>query len=215
MSNQASIFVTGAGGALGRLTVADLIGGQHRIIAGTRDPRRTDLAFPDSVEVRQIDFDDPASLVGGFAGVERLLIISTDALSTPGKRQRQHAAALDAAIAAGVAFVAYTSMPNPAHSPDIPFAPDHEAMEIALQNSGLQHAVLRNSWYWENLLAYLPQIVSDGTWFTAAGDGRLPYVARKDAAAAAAALLTRPTAGIFNILPGRRHRRRRPRDARP
>jgi NAD(P)H dehydrogenase (quinone) len=132
--------------------------------------------------------------------VERLLIISTDELSAPGKRQRQHAAALEAAIAAGVAFIAYTSMPNPEHSPDIPFAPDHQAMEVALRESGLRHAVLRNGWYQENLLHYLPQIVADGTWFTAAADGRVPYVARADAGRAAAAVLADATPGTFNIV---------------
>lgn len=200
MSNYASILVTGAGGALGRLTIADLARRQHRAVAGTRHPRRADPAFPDSVEVVRIDFDDPATLVRGFAGVERLLIISTDELSAPGKRQRQHAAALEAAIAARVAFVAYTSMPNPAHSPDIPFAPDHQAMEVALRESGLRHAVLRNGWYQENLLHYLPQIVADGTWFTAAADGRVPYVARADAGRAAAAVLADAKPGIFNIV---------------
>lgn len=199
MDTQGSILVTGAGGALGGQVVTELIAAGQRVIAGTRDPGRAVSGLPATVEVRRIDFDDPASLASGLAGVERLLIVSTDELSAPGKRQRQHAAALDAAVEAGVGFVAYTSMPDPANSPDIPFAPDHQAMETALHESGLHYAVLRNGWYQENLLAYLPQIVADGTWFTAAGDGRVPYVARADAARAAAAVLSDATAGVFDI----------------
>jgi NAD(P)H dehydrogenase (quinone) len=199
MGKQGSILVTGARGALGGQVVAELIGSGRRVIAGTRDPDRADPGIQSVVEVRRIDFDDPASLASGFARVERLLIVSTDELSAPGKRQRQHAAALYAAVEAGVSFVAYTSMPDPANSPDIPFAPDHQAMETALHESGLAHAVLRNGWYQENLLAYLPQIVADGTWFTAAGNGRMPYVARADAARAAAAVLSGARAGIFDI----------------
>ncbi len=94
-------------------------------------------------------------------------------------------------------------MPNPATSPAIPFAPDHQAMESDLLASGVRHAVLRNSWYQENLLACLPQITADGVWFTAAGDGRIPYVARADAACAAAAVLAAGATGVFDV-PGPR-----------
>jgi NAD(P)H dehydrogenase (quinone) len=62
-------------------------------------------------------------------------------------------------------------------------------MEQALRHSDAGWTSLRNSWYQENLLAYLPQIVRDGTWYTAAGQGRIAFVARADAAVAAATVL--------------------------
>ena len=62
-------------------------------------------------------------------------------------------------------------------------------MEDGLRRSGTGWTSLRNSWYQENLLAYLPQIVRDGTWFTAAGEGRIAFVARQDAALAASTVL--------------------------
>ena len=94
-----ALLVTGAGGKLGRLAVEELVArGATKIIAGTRDPAKlTDLGS--NVEVRRIDFDDSASLEAGFAGVDRLLLISTDGI---GKRVAQQTAAVAAAKAAGV-----------------------------------------------------------------------------------------------------------------
>lgn len=185
-----SILVTGASGALGSLIVRALDNGVARVIPGSRTP---------AADARRIDFDDPASLLDGFQQVDRLLLVSTDALSVPGKQQRQHRAAIDAARQAGVRYVAYTSMPNPATSPAIFFADDHVATERMLADSGIPTGILRNGWYQENLLAYLPQIIADGSWFTTAGAGRIPHVARADAASAAASLLRTAEAGFFDI----------------
>ena len=199
MNIRRSILVTGASGALGRLTVAGLATSQYQVYAGTRDPSRIADHLPEGVAARLVNFDEPSLLDEGFRGVDRLLIISTDELAIPGKRQRQHQAALTAAQAAGVSFIAYTSMPDPSCSKAIAFAPDHEQMEHALRDGAVRHGILRNSWYQENLLAYLPQVIADGRWFTAAADGRLPYVSRADAASAAASVLDREDEGIFNI----------------
>lgn len=199
MSSESSILVTGAGGALGRQVCAALLATGHpRVIAASRAPDRLrDLAMA-GVELRHADFDQPATLDAAFAGASRALIVSTDALLVPGVRQRQHEAALGAALGQGVRHIAYTSMPDPVRATAIPFALDHAAMEEALRRSGAGWTSLRNSWYQENLLAYLPQIVRDGTWFTAAGAGRIAFVARADAAVAAATVLAtdRPQGAI-------------------
>lgn len=189
--NKPTVLVTGASGALGQLVVHALGGTGGTVIAGSRTQK--------DAQGRHIDFDDAVSLLEGFRQVDRLLLISTDALADPGKRQRQHRSAIHAARQAGVGYVAYTSMPNPATSHAIFFAGDHVATEAMLASSGMSAGILRNGWYQENLLAYLPQIIADGTWFTAAGAGRIPHVARADAASAAAALLQTATPGIFDI----------------
>jgi NAD(P)H dehydrogenase (quinone) len=190
MAHDPGILVTGAGGKFGRQVCAALLAAGHpRVIAASRQPERLrDLALA-GVEVRHADFDQPATLDASFAGICRALIVSTDALAVPGARRRQHGAALEAALRQGVRHVVYTSMSDPVHSTAIPFAADHAAMEEGLRRSGAEWSSLRNSWYQENLLAYLPQIVRDGTWFTAAGKGRIAFVARTDAAVAAATVL--------------------------
>jgi len=188
--NSQAILVTGASGALGQLVCRYLLEANHpRIVAASRTPGRLRNLASAGVETRRVDFDDVATVSTVFAGIRRALIISTDELATPGRRQRQHDDAIEAAVRHGVRHIAYTSMPDPDASTAIPFAVDHVAAETALRRSALAYSSLRNSWYQENLLAYLPQVVRDGVWFTAAGEGRIAYVARADAAAAAAAVL--------------------------
>ena len=77
-----------------------LEGGATQVIAGTRDPSK--VAIP-GVETRRVDFADPASLDAAFAGVDQLLIISTDEVGEV--RQKLQANAVAAAGKAGIAVV--------------------------------------------------------------------------------------------------------------
>ncbi|HSX64595.1 MAG TPA: NmrA family NAD(P)-binding protein, partial [Pseudoxanthomonas sp.] len=187
-----TLLVTGASGHLGRATLAHLLGTLQipasRIIATSRKPDTlADLAAR-GVTVRAADFDDPASLEVAFAGADRLLLVSTDAWLEPGKRLQQHGAAVQAAVAAGVKHVVYTSLPA-AETSRVSFAPDHLGTEQALAASPLTWTVLRNAWYFENLLYTVPGALAAGEWFSAAGDGSIAYIARDDLAHAAAVAL--------------------------
>lgn len=192
------LLVTGAGGALGRLVLAELTArGATDLRAGSRRPETLDIAGATPVRV---DFDDAASLEAAFAGVERLLIISTDALDGAGTRKRQHLAAVAAAARAGVDHVVYTSMPAPAADNPIFFAPDHLATEEAIKASGMGYTILRNNWYFENLALSLPAALAHSAHLTSAGDGRLAHGARADfAAAAAGALLSETQSATYDL----------------
>ncbi len=190
-----TLLVTGAAGQLGRLAV-DHLATLHEgpIVAASRDPAKlADLAAR-GIATRRIDFEDAASLAEGFRGIDRALIVSTDAIDQPGRRAAQHLAAVEAAVKAGVKRLVYTSMPKPEPGSAVVFAPDHHATEQAIRGSGLAHTILRVSWYQENLLGSLGGILASGAWLTSAGEGRIPYVARVDAARAAAAALAADTA---------------------
>ena len=69
--------------------------------------------------------------------------------------------AIDAAKAAGVKHIVYTSMPNPKVGSHITFAGDHRGTEEAVKASGLSYTILRNAWYQENLFMNLPQVLKD------------------------------------------------------
>lgn len=190
-----TILVTGASGNLGRAVINHLLDSQAvapaRIVAGTRNPDKiADLAAR-GVSVRKVDFDYPANLETGFAGVGTLLIISTDALDGAGTRLRQHKAAVEAAKKAGVARLAYTSLPQ-ADTSKVSFAPDHWGTEQAIAATGLPAIIFRNSWYMENLFMSVPQALKTGQWFTSEGEGRTAFVARDDIAASIAAALAKP-----------------------
>ncbi len=188
------LLVTGASGHLGRRVVELLLGaGVPSVTAASRQPDKIfDLAAR-GAPLRRADFDDPASLDEAFADVDRLLLISTDALGTPGLRQRQHKAAVDAAVRTGVKHIVYTSMVNPDPDSPIPFAPDHLATEQAIESSGIPHTILRVNWYAEYFFVSLPPALRFGKWLTSAGEGRTAYVARDDVARAAAAALRSAT----------------------
>lgn len=189
-NHQRTLLVTGASGHMGRRVVELLLEAQAgTIIAATRSPEKLADLSQQGVIVRHADFDDPASLAEAFAGVDRLLLISTDALGEPGLRLRQHQTAVKAAEAAGVNHVVYTSLVNPGPDSPVLIAPDHHGTEMALAASKLNWTVLRNNIYAEVLIPTLSQAAQTGQLFSAAGQGKTAYVTREDCARAAAAAL--------------------------
>ncbi|MBX3531064.1 MAG: NmrA family NAD(P)-binding protein [Rhizobiaceae bacterium] len=192
-----TIFVTGASGHLGRAVIDNLLGAQKvapaRVVAGTRNPEKLADLAANGVKVVKADFDDPAGLEKAFAGAGTVLVVSTDAMDEPGKRLRQHKAAIAAAARAGARRIAYTSLPN-AENSKVSFAPDHLGSEQAVKATGLPYLIFRNSWYMENLHMSLPQALKTGQWFTSAGEGRTSFVSRADQAAAIAGALANPPA---------------------
>jgi NAD(P)H dehydrogenase (quinone) len=180
--------ITGASGQLGRLA-ADLLLQRvdpSEVVLLSRDPAKlTDFADRGAT-VRAVDFTDPATLAGAFAGVHRLLLVSTDAV---GARVAHHRAAIDAAKAAGVQRVAYTSIPRPEAGNPAAVVPDHAATEQDLRDSGLEWVLLRNNLYSDMQLPTIQQAASSGQLVTNAGDGTAAYVTRADCAAAAVGAL--------------------------
>ena len=193
------LLVTGASGHFGQRALHHLLNTlkvpASSVVATSRKPDALSSWAAQGVTVRACDFENPASLTTAFQGVERLLLISTDAIDRPGRRIAQQKAAVEAAAKAGVQHLVYTSMPKPEGSP-ILFAPDHAGTEAAIASSGLPGwTVLRNHWYYENLFASLPPVLGSGHWYSAAGDGRIANIGRDDLARAAAAALARDFAG--------------------
>ncbi len=191
MSN--SILVTGASGHFGQLVLQHLTETlsvpASRIVAASRNPAKLADWAAKGVATRALDFEQPETFASAFAGIERALLVSTDALDRPGRRLEQHTNAIRGLEAAGVRHVVYTSAPNPEGAPLL-LAPDHEGTEKALAASGLAGwTVLRNHWYFENLFSFLPPAIASGKWYAADGGQGSADIARSDLALAAAAVL--------------------------
>jgi NAD(P)H dehydrogenase (quinone) len=184
-----SIVITGASGQLGRGAVEEALERvePEELILVTRTPDALAAYAERGAAVRRGDFTDPATLPDAFAGGERLLLISTEAV---GARVAHHHAAIAAAVEAGVDLVAYTSIVNPTDANPAGVVPDHRATEDRLRESGIGWAFLRNSLYADLEANNLAPAAATGKLVTNAGDGRVAYVARADAAIAAAALIT-------------------------
>ncbi|MCG3211535.1 MAG: Quinone oxidoreductase 2 [Anaerolineae bacterium] len=191
-----TLLVTGASGHLGRRVVELLLEAKAgHIIATTRAPEKLADMAKRGVEVRPADFDRPETLAKAFAGADRLLLISTDAVDGTDRRIRQHRNAVNAAEQAGVKHVIYTSLTKPEPGSPILLAPDHHATEQALADSSLSWTLLRNNVYTDMLLMSLPHAVATGQLVAAAGGGGVGYVTREDCARAAAAVLQASTLG--------------------
>ena len=183
------IVVTGATGLLGGAVVERLLGKvpAAEIGVSVRDPAKATALADRGVRVRRGDYDDAASLAHAFEGAEQFLLVSAAATGEPALRQ--HATAIDAARAAGVRRIVYTSHmgANPASA----FAPmpDHAATEAMLADSGLAFTALRNGFYTSSGRMLLGQAFETGE-LAAPADGPVSWTAHDDLAEAAAIVLT-------------------------
>jgi uncharacterized protein YbjT (DUF2867 family) len=196
------ILVTGVSGALGglvrdRLAAAAALPDGPEVVAGTRSP------LPGS-GARRIDFDDPASLADGFAGVDVLLFVSAGYAEDDVVLTR-HGAVVDAAVAAGVRHVIYTSLSGSGER--LTIAVPHRWTEERLAAAPFATTVLRNGLYAEVpaglALAGAGPAAETGVFSAPFGDGRISVVAREDLADIAARVALEAHADLDAGLPGR------------
>lgn len=170
------IAVSGAGGHLGRGVVDHLVARGADVIATTRSPAKLEGS---AARVRRADFDEPASLAQAWRTAGTLVLVPTDA---PGEQRiAQHAAALRAAVEAGVGHVVYLGVVEHGGPPTL--ADDHLATELLVRSSGLAWTVLRNGIYADLLVG---RARAEGAVVFGGGSGRVAWVARDDLAEAAA-----------------------------
>lgn len=194
-----SLVVTGATGQLGRHVVTALLAKKvdaDTIVALGRDDERLAELAAHGVQTRKVDYSDASAVADALAGAERVLLISGNEV---GRRLAQHQNVIDAAKAANVELLAYTSIPH-ANTSGMVLAQEHRATEEAIVASGLPHSFLRNSWYIENYTRNLATYFEHGTIAGAAGDGLVSGALCSDfAEAAASALLLDEPKEIYEL----------------
>jgi NAD(P)H dehydrogenase (quinone) len=184
-----SIVVTGATGSLGHLIIDHLIarGVDPASITGVgRNTGRLAELAALGIRTAVVDYADPATLDAALAGATSLMLVSG---SEVGRRVDQHANAIQAAKAAGIGHIVYTSAPQ-ADTSDLILAPEHKATEELIRASGIPFTILRNGWYTENYAATVEQVRVTGVYAASTGDGRIASASRTDYAEAAAVVLT-------------------------
>lgn len=176
------IAVTGATGAIGGRVARRLAerGAAQRLIV--RDAARAP-ELPGAEVALAAGYSDTAGMRRALRGADTLFLVS-------GREQRdrvaEHAAAIDAAVAAGVGRIVYLSFLNCAADSTFTFARDHFHTERHILASGVEHTFLRDNLY----LDFIPFFAgADGVIRGPAGDGRAGYVARDDVADVAVAVL--------------------------
>lgn len=181
--------ITGATGHFGQTAVKALAQdvGARNVIALARNAEKAAKVLPADIAVRPGSYEDVATLTTSLQGVDRLLFIS----SQPGgatSRPEQHANVVNAAKAAGVKLIAYTSYGH-LETAKAPLADDHKTTEALIKASGLTYTFLRNNWYLENDLNVLKAGAAGQPFVYAAGDGKAGWALERDYATAAAKVL--------------------------
>ncbi|MEN1990850.1 SDR family oxidoreductase [Paenibacillus hubeiensis] len=184
------IFVSGATGHLGGKIVEFLARKLPTtdIIAGTTNPasEKALSLTAQGIEVRKADFEDQASLVEAFTGINKVFIVST--FGDLESYVRQQTNAVEAAKQAGVKQLVYSSAPRADVSQFILASP-HLVRENIIKESGIPYVFVRNNWYVENELGTIQQCLNGSPWVTSAGEGKVGWVLRADLAEATANVL--------------------------
>lgn len=181
------IAVTGASGQLGQKVIQSLLAktDAQNILALVRNPEQLASFEAMGVQARIADYEKPETLKSALQGVEKLLLISSSAV---GQRATQHQAVIDAAKAAEVQLLAYTSILKADTSP-LMLAQEHKVTEEAIEASGIPSVILRNGWYTENYTQQIQGILEQGAVVGAAEQGIFSTASRQDYADAAVAVL--------------------------
>ena len=192
VSGAEKIIVSGASGQLGGLAVKELLNrgvAPENLILVSRTTEPLKKYAEMGASVRFGDFTQPESLQAAYAGGDRMLLISIN--SGGDQRPELHKRAIDAAVAAGVRHIAYTSFVNMDHNTST-LAGDHRRTEEFLKASGVAWTMLRNHVYMEALLNQAKQMLASAQAVIPQDETPMGYVTRGDCAAAAAAVLSTP-----------------------
>ena len=142
------------------------------------------------IQTAVADYSDISKLIPVFENADKVLLISMPFVGE--KRRLAHQNAVEACVKANVKQIVYTSVLSAANplNPSIENI-DHAFTEAIIQNTELDYLILRNSLFAEAFTSeYLLTVNNHQNVITKnAGEGRVAYISRKDAAFAAACAL--------------------------
>jgi NAD(P)H dehydrogenase (quinone) len=151
--------------------------------------RTLDKARGLGIEVRPGDYNDAEQLTTSLAGVDKLLLVS--GMAAPDERIGQHRNVINAAKAAGVSKIVYTSVQGAEEGTSFsPIIQSNRQTEADVRDSGLDWVIGRNGIYIEPDMEYIEAYRKTGEIANCAGDGRCGYTTRPELAFAYARMLT-------------------------
>jgi NAD(P)H dehydrogenase (quinone) len=190
------ILVTGATGHFGNATINFLLEKglkASQILALVRDEQSADDLKKRGISIVIGNYDNYASLVSAFKGVEKLLFVSGSDIM---KRLSQHENIINAAKEAGVKHIVYTSFQRKDETETSPLwivAESHIQTEKWLKASAINYTILKNNLYMDFLPGFIGEkVLETGTIYVPAESGKVSAVLRSEMAEAAASILATP-----------------------
>lgn len=189
------VFITGATGQLGKLTIDFLLQkgiAANEISALARSAEKAEELKAKGINIKIGDYDNYDSLTAAFKGVEKLLLISSSEMTK--SRAVQHINAINAAKECGVKHIIYTGYMRKAEDPNSPLwflVKDHIDTEKHLKESGINYTLFENGYYLDMLMDFIGQnILETKTIFVPAKNGKINFVLRADIAEGLANVVT-------------------------
>ncbi len=172
-------------------------------LTGAPDDVRIRLVVRDAARAPQLPGAQVVENPGGYAdgpglrasldGVDTLYLVSA---AEAEDRLQQHVQAVDAAVAAGVRRIVYTSFVGARHDAVFTLARHHAATEDRIRSTGVRHTFLRHSMF-ADFVPFFATLEGDRVVIAApAGQGRTGFVSRDDLADVGAAVLLDDSAGL-------------------
>lgn len=185
------ILVTGATGHVGSAVVDRLASLGHDVVAMVRDRQTAAERLPSGIALRVADYEDASALKKAFAGIDEIVLISSD--GDANAVMLHHANAIEAAAAAGARHIVFTSIVDVDDQSPFYFAPVYRDAERRLAACGVPSTILRCSLYCEFILEHwLVLSQPSGELALPTRDGRVAPISRDDVAAAIAAAAANP-----------------------
>lgn len=183
---MAKIVITGATGTIGQEVAQALLAKKADLRVVVRDPSKVKDLAEAGAEVVAADLDDAASLERAFQGAERLFLLTGFVENCV----PQVTNAVEAAKKAGVRFILRMSAAGADASSPMSLGRHHGEAENVVKESGLSWAVIRPTFFMDNLLTYSGgSVKAQGAFYGAAKEGRSAYVSARDVGESAAAIL--------------------------
>ncbi|MDO4615841.1 MAG: SDR family oxidoreductase [Lachnospiraceae bacterium] len=176
--------ITGVTGKLGSTLVEQLkdLGGNLVLLA--RNPQKASV--PEGAEIRKAGYDSSEETIHALKDVDVLFMVSA---KENANRLAEHKAFVDAAKAAGVRHIVYTSFYNAAEKAIFTLARDHYHTEEHIKSLGFTYTFIRDNFYMDFLMDL---VLNYGEIKGPAGEGRVSAVVRSDVAEVLAVILRDP-----------------------
>jgi uncharacterized protein YbjT (DUF2867 family) len=162
MANRLSVLVSGATGQQGGALARILLGRGHRVRAFVRRPDSFEAEELERLgaELAEGDFEEPSSIESAARGTDALFIVATPFEAGMEAETRHGIAAVDAAKAAGVEHLVYSSVADADKDTGIPHFDSKREVEKHIEGLGIPYTIVAPVYFMDNLLApwTLPQL---------------------------------------------------------